>query len=508
MALGLSVPSAVPLALGVQQHPTALASLMTRLGLPELAVKLEAMDSDHSDMEDSFLDMDNVDVDELAMALDGGQESCMSGMSVGSGSSVHEQDEDSSPAAKPGRQRRAGARTRRTRPKSPTQIARLKRCRRMKANDRERNRMHLLNEALDRLRCVLPTFPEDTKLTKIETLRFAHNYIWALSQTVQSVREGRAATPVTLSVGSVTVTVGGDSGNMITSTTGSCAIAQQRRSGHQFLPYSPLGWEGAPAPHEMLARGMDASPAHHPFSVDAAHRYTSPAKADAAAGGAPFGSPLKSDNARTPLYGSPVKSDGARTPLYGSPVKSDGASTPLYGSPHQADGGAATPSFGSPLKADAAAAPQYGSPHQPEEAAHAPLYASPCRAHGEAAPGPSTPQYTLSPYKSARGGSLSGDSFTSLSPCRQQPGPGTSTPARSTPPSTPQHYSPGSADSSGSSAASLMFGDLDDPYLGFHQHHGVQDLHGHGLQQLQHRFSSHPTMLFNRGSLPRTAVLR
>ncbi|KAI5631945.1 hypothetical protein NE865_15346 [Phthorimaea operculella] len=38
-----------------------------------------------------------------------------------------------------------------------------------------------------RLRCVLPTFPEDTKLTKIETLRFAHNYIFALSQTLEAL---------------------------------------------------------------------------------------------------------------------------------------------------------------------------------------------------------------------------------------------------------------------------------------------------------------------------------
>lgn len=50
----------------------------------------------------------------------------------------------------------------------------------MKANDRERNRMHMLNDALEKLRLALPTFPEDTKLTKIETLRFAHNYIYAL----------------------------------------------------------------------------------------------------------------------------------------------------------------------------------------------------------------------------------------------------------------------------------------------------------------------------------------
>lgn len=81
----------------------------------------------------------------------------------------------------------ANGKNRVTRCKSPTQIMKIKRNRRMKANDRERNRMHMLNEALDRLRCVLPTFPEDTKLTKIETLRFAHNYIFALSQTLESL---------------------------------------------------------------------------------------------------------------------------------------------------------------------------------------------------------------------------------------------------------------------------------------------------------------------------------
>ncbi|XP_064459160.1 neurogenin-1-like [Ornithodoros turicata] len=66
-------------------------------------------------------------------------------------------------------------------------VVKVKKTRRLKANDRERNRMHNLNSALDRLRCVLPTFAEDTKLTKIETLRFAHNYIWALSETLKIV---------------------------------------------------------------------------------------------------------------------------------------------------------------------------------------------------------------------------------------------------------------------------------------------------------------------------------
>ncbi|XP_059215928.1 neurogenin-3 [Centropristis striata] len=61
--------------------------------------------------------------------------------------------------------------------------------RRMKANDRERSRMHNLNSALDALRSILPALPEDAKLTKIETLRFAHNYIWALTQTLRMAEQ-------------------------------------------------------------------------------------------------------------------------------------------------------------------------------------------------------------------------------------------------------------------------------------------------------------------------------
>ena len=57
--------------------------------------------------------------------------------------------------------------------------------RRVKANDRERHRIHDLNSALDVLRKILPALPDDAKLTKIETLRFAHNYIWALTETLR-----------------------------------------------------------------------------------------------------------------------------------------------------------------------------------------------------------------------------------------------------------------------------------------------------------------------------------
>ncbi|OQR79532.1 neurogenin-1-like [Tropilaelaps mercedesae] len=68
---------------------------------------------------------------------------------------------------------------------APVVQQKVKRTRRLRANDRERNRMHMLNDALDRLRTALPASTDDTKLTKIETLRFAHNYIFALSETLR-----------------------------------------------------------------------------------------------------------------------------------------------------------------------------------------------------------------------------------------------------------------------------------------------------------------------------------
>uniref|UniRef100_A0A8C8RD96 Neurogenin 3 n=1 Tax=Pelusios castaneus TaxID=367368 RepID=A0A8C8RD96_9SAUR len=88
-------------------------------------------------------------------------------------------------APSPDPQKARRARRGRTKAKSEAALSRQKRSRRMKANDRERTRMHNLNSALDALRGVLPTFPEDARLTKIETLRFAHNYIWALGETLR-----------------------------------------------------------------------------------------------------------------------------------------------------------------------------------------------------------------------------------------------------------------------------------------------------------------------------------
>ncbi|XP_064155187.1 neurogenic differentiation factor 4 [Anguilla rostrata] len=60
------------------------------------------------------------------------------------------------------------------------------RARRVKANARERSRMHGLNDALENLRRVMPCYSKTQKLSKIETLRLAHNYIWALSEVLES----------------------------------------------------------------------------------------------------------------------------------------------------------------------------------------------------------------------------------------------------------------------------------------------------------------------------------
>lgn len=60
------------------------------------------------------------------------------------------------------------------------------RLRRMKANTRERNRMHGLNDALDLLREHVPCYSKTQKLSKIETLRLARNYISALADILKT----------------------------------------------------------------------------------------------------------------------------------------------------------------------------------------------------------------------------------------------------------------------------------------------------------------------------------
>ncbi|KAM4808795.1 transcription factor ATOH1 [Rhinophrynus dorsalis] len=63
--------------------------------------------------------------------------------------------------------------------------------RRLAANARERRRMHGLNHAFDQLRNVIPSFNNDKKLSKYETLQMAQIYINALSDLLQAPPESR-----------------------------------------------------------------------------------------------------------------------------------------------------------------------------------------------------------------------------------------------------------------------------------------------------------------------------
>lgn len=152
----------------------------------------------------------------------------------------------------------------RGRGRSPQQLARVRRTRRMKANDRERHRMHMLNNALDRLRTVLPTAPDDTKLTKIETLRFAHNYIWALSETLKGLDTHPAASHqhhLSLSVGV--------SGAPVPTTPQLPSDGAMYQGGPPLVPASPYCSQTAAEADLWGAAGVNVggafnpSPGHH-----------------------------------------------------------------------------------------------------------------------------------------------------------------------------------------------------------------------------------------------------
>ena len=85
-----------------------------------------------------------------------------------------DQDENGLPKRKGSRKKKGAVRHERVK------------VRRQEANARERSRMHGLNDALESLRKVVPCYSKTQKLSKIETLRLAKNYIWALSETLSA----------------------------------------------------------------------------------------------------------------------------------------------------------------------------------------------------------------------------------------------------------------------------------------------------------------------------------
>ncbi|NWJ03889.1 BHA15 protein, partial [Crypturellus undulatus] len=62
--------------------------------------------------------------------------------------------------------------------------------RRLESNERERQRMHKLNNAFQALREVIPHVRAENKLSKIETLTLAKNYIKSLTSIILSMSNG------------------------------------------------------------------------------------------------------------------------------------------------------------------------------------------------------------------------------------------------------------------------------------------------------------------------------
>ncbi|KAM4562821.1 neurogenic differentiation factor 4 [Odontesthes bonariensis] len=100
---------------------------------------------------------------------------------------MEEEEEEEDDDDEVGSNREEGPKRRGPKKKKMTKARKERfRARRVKANARERSRMHGLNDALDNLRRVMPCYSKTQKLSKIETLRLARNYIWALSEVLES----------------------------------------------------------------------------------------------------------------------------------------------------------------------------------------------------------------------------------------------------------------------------------------------------------------------------------
>lgn len=186
-----------------------------------------------------------------------------------------------------------------TRSRSPMQVQKIRKYRRLKANDRERNRMHMLNEALEKLRLSLPTLPEDTKLTKIETLRFAHNYIFALEQVLEM--GGKFHLDLE-KLQNFTL-----SGERITKELFQ-AIFVNPTPNHQFPYYPPSG--APPPPFSSYT-----SHHHHPYTCEQRYEIFKNAFDTAASPYPPSNYPLHQHHPATPATVlSPSTADAAYTP--------------------------------------------------------------------------------------------------------------------------------------------------------------------------------------------------
>ncbi|XP_071836494.1 uncharacterized protein [Apostichopus japonicus] len=82
--------------------------------------------------------------------------------------------------------------------KSSRTRAPIKPSQRNAANARERSRMRVLSKAFTKLKTSLPWVPDDTKLSKLDTLRLAACYIAHLQRILQNENEQESVHPVKL----------------------------------------------------------------------------------------------------------------------------------------------------------------------------------------------------------------------------------------------------------------------------------------------------------------------
>uniref|UniRef100_T1JBS1 BHLH domain-containing protein n=1 Tax=Strigamia maritima TaxID=126957 RepID=T1JBS1_STRMM len=109
--------------------------------------------------------------------------------SGGSGVSAHTSKTALGASGVGKQQRRApGGNSSSGRRRRTTVSARERNLRRLESNERERMRMHSLNDAFQALREVIPHVKMERKLSKIETLTLAKNYIMALTNVICDMR--------------------------------------------------------------------------------------------------------------------------------------------------------------------------------------------------------------------------------------------------------------------------------------------------------------------------------
>ncbi|TGZ54311.1 Class A basic helix-loop-helix protein [Temnothorax longispinosus] len=140
--------------------------------------RLSGSDQDCGDRE-MYIDLDDASVDSLTgkrtrhHVAEVGEESDSSG-SERSPKQAKRRNRGSAPPAT--RRRKSGI------------SARERNLRRLESNERERMRMHSLNDAFEQLREVIPHVKMERKLSKIETLTLAKNYIMALTNVICEMR--------------------------------------------------------------------------------------------------------------------------------------------------------------------------------------------------------------------------------------------------------------------------------------------------------------------------------